>query len=75
MIRCCSDFFSFSPDSFVVTGNDNSDWFYDWEEDFDGSETAKKVDVFLQGELIMIKIRRNVFETNSSMTHSLGADE
>lgn len=41
--------FLFSPDSFIVTGNDNSDWFYDWEEDFDGSETAKKVDVFYKG--------------------------
>ena len=41
--------FLFSPDSFVVTGNDNNDWFYDWEEDFDDSETAKKVDVFYKG--------------------------
>ena len=41
--------FLFSPDSFVVTGNDNNDWFYDWEEDFDGSETAEKVDVFYKG--------------------------
>ena len=41
--------FLFSPDSFIVTGNDNSDWFDDWEEDFDGSETAEKVDVFYKG--------------------------
>lgn len=41
--------FLFSPDSFIVTGNDNSDWFYDWEEDFNGSETAKKVDAYYKG--------------------------
>lgn len=41
--------FLFSPDSFVVTGNDNSYWFDDWEEDFDGSETSEKVDVFYKG--------------------------
>lgn len=41
--------FLFSPDSFVVTGNDNNDWFYDWEEDFNGSETAEKVDMFYKG--------------------------
>lgn len=38
--------FLFSPDSFVVTGNDNSYWFGDWKENFDGSEAAGKVDVF-----------------------------
>ena len=38
--------FLFSPDSFVVTGNDHSYWFGDWEENFDGSEAAGKVDVF-----------------------------
>lgn len=41
--------FLFSPDSFVVTGNDNSYWFDDWEENFDGSEAAGKVDVFYKG--------------------------
>ena len=41
--------FLFSPDSFVVTGNDNSYWFEDWEENFDGSEAAGKVDVFYKG--------------------------
>ena len=41
--------FLFSPDSFIVTGNDNSYWFDDWEEDFDGSEVAGKVDVFYKG--------------------------
>lgn len=41
--------FLFSPNSFIVTGNDNNDWFYDWEEDFNGSETAEKVDMFYKG--------------------------
>lgn len=41
--------FLFSPDSFVVTGNDNSYWFDDWAENFDGSEDAGKVDVFYKG--------------------------
>ena len=41
--------FLFSPDSFVVTGNDNSDWFREWEDDFDGSETAGGVDVYYKG--------------------------
>ena len=41
--------FLFSPDSFVVTGNDNSDWFYDWEDEFNGSEAAEKVDVYYKG--------------------------
>lgn len=41
--------FLFSPDSFIVTGNDNSDWFYDWEKDFNGSENAKKVDAYYKG--------------------------
>ena len=41
--------FLFSPDSFVVTGNDNNYWFDDWEENFDRSEAADKVDVFYKG--------------------------
>lgn len=41
--------FLFSPDSFVVTGNDNSYWFDDWAENFDGSEVAGRVDVFYKG--------------------------
>lgn len=39
----------FSPDSFVVTGNDNSDWFYEWEDEFKESEEYKKVDYYYKG--------------------------
>ena len=38
--------FLFSPDSFVITGNDNSFDSMILEEDFSGSESAGKVDVF-----------------------------
>lgn len=36
----------FSPDSFVVTGNDNGDWFYDWSEGFKKSVKSKDVDIY-----------------------------
>ena len=39
----------FSPDSFIATGNDNSDWFREWEDDFDDSEANDKVDVYYKG--------------------------
>ena len=45
--RACST--SFSPESFIVTGNDNSDGFYDWLERFEESEDKKKVEMFVKG--------------------------
>lgn len=38
--------FLFSPDSFIVTGNDNSDWFCEWEDEFNFSVESEKVDVY-----------------------------
>lgn len=38
--------FLFSPDSFIVTGNDNGDWFYEWSEDFEKSVDTKDVDIY-----------------------------
>ena len=36
----------FSPDSFIVTGNDNDDWWYDYMEDFYKSQNNDNVEVF-----------------------------
>ena len=33
--------FLFSPDSFIITGNDNSDWYFDIVEDVDFSKVEK----------------------------------
>ena len=41
--------FLFSPDSFIVTGNDNSDTFYDWLDEFEDSKEKKKVDIYVKG--------------------------
>lgn len=41
--------FLFSTDSFIVTGNDNSDWFYEWEDEFNFSAESEKVDVYYKG--------------------------
>ena len=41
--------FLFSPDSFVVTGNDNSEWFDEWEDEFNFSAESEKVDVYYKG--------------------------
>ena len=41
--------FLFSPDSFVVTGNDNSDWFRTWEDEFEFSAEGEKVDIYYKG--------------------------
>lgn len=36
----------FSPDSFIVTGNDNDDWWYDYMEDFYKSQNNDNVEAF-----------------------------
>ena len=36
----------FSPDSFIVTGNDNSEWFDEWADEFEASKESKKVDIY-----------------------------
>lgn len=40
--------FLFSPESFIVTGNDNSEEFYDWLKQFEKSEGRHKVEMFLK---------------------------
>ena len=36
----------FSPDSFIITGNDNDDWWYDYMEDFYKAQNNDNVEVF-----------------------------
>lgn len=40
--------FLFSPESFIMTGNDNSEEFYDWLNCFEKSEDKKKVEMFIK---------------------------
>jgi hypothetical protein len=41
--------FLFSPDSFIVTGNDNTDSFDEWEDEFNFSAESEMVDVYYKG--------------------------
>ena len=36
----------FSPDSFIVTGNDNGDWYFDYMDDFKRYKDSKNVEIF-----------------------------
>ena len=36
----------FSPDSFIVTGNDNGDWYFDYMDDFKRYKDNKNVEIF-----------------------------
>lgn len=36
----------FSPNSFIVTGNDNGDWYFDYMDDFKRYKDSKNVEVF-----------------------------
>lgn len=36
----------FSPDSFIVTGNDNGDWYFDYMDDFKRYKHSKNVEIF-----------------------------
>lgn len=36
----------FSPNSFIVTGNDNGDWYFDYMDEFKRTYDAKDVEIF-----------------------------